>query len=278
MESSQRRAHFVTRLPPSTVIGILQPGSMTTEGKDQDIVRLQEENAALQQRLREVKQRKQEKAARKAHAKLAKLQEQLQAVTALKTAKDTRAGNHSLRHIAASCRFTQSCSLSGCLDDVLEGHIYLQTLYSCFMQRLWSCRWMRSIEWRHSCALVTSRCACILYCSTQEVTIFRAVVSINVFCDVYYLAVQLFTSAVTWDPSASPSLWGPEVEPHGHFAEPGFTWQNFDWYCKPKQLRIFKQPFAIGGMRLAYCALDTETGRRRASHLLENRHVFVSHR
>lgn len=104
---------------PVTVIGILQPGSRMTEGKDQDIARLQEENAALQQKLREVKQQKQEKAARKAYAKLAKLQEQLQAVTALKTAKDTRAGNPSLRHIAASCRFTRSCSLSGCLDDLL---------------------------------------------------------------------------------------------------------------------------------------------------------------
>ncbi len=66
---------------------------MTTEDKDQDIAWLQEENAALQQKLREVKQRKQEKAAKKAHAKLAKLQEQLQGVNALKTTKDTRAGD-----------------------------------------------------------------------------------------------------------------------------------------------------------------------------------------
>ena len=93
---------------------------MTTEGKDQDIARLQEENAALQQKLREVKQRKQEKVARKAHTKLAKLQEELQAVTALKTAKDTRAGNHFLRHIATLCWFTQSCLLKGYHNDVLH--------------------------------------------------------------------------------------------------------------------------------------------------------------
>lgn len=128
---------------------------------------------------------------------------------------------------------------------------------------------MRSIEWRHSCALVTLRCACILYCSIQEATNFRAVVSNSMFRNVYYLAVQLFTSAVTWDPSASPSLWGPEVKPYGHFVDPGTTERfGFNWRY-PKQLRIFKQPFAIGGMRLAYCALDTETGRRHASHLLE---------
>ena len=57
-----------------TFRGILQCDSMTTKGKDQDIARLQEENAALQQKLREVKQLKQEKVARKAHKKLAKLQ------------------------------------------------------------------------------------------------------------------------------------------------------------------------------------------------------------
>ena len=91
-------------------------------------------------------------------------------------------------------------------------------------------------------------------------------------CDVSTLAVQLFTSAVTWDPSASPSLWGPEVEPHGHFAHhthaPCMERFGSNWRY-PQQLRIFKQPFAIGGMRLAYYALDIETGRRHASHLLE---------
>ena len=101
-----------------TFIGILQCNSMTTEGKDQDIARLQEENAALQQKLREVKQRKQERVARRAHARLANLQEELQAVAALKTAKETRAGNHFLRHIAASCWFTQSCLLNGYHNDV----------------------------------------------------------------------------------------------------------------------------------------------------------------
>jgi hypothetical protein len=49
----------------------------------------------------------------------------------------------------------------------------------------------------------------------------RAAVSNDVCCELCYLAVQLFTSAVTWDPSASPSLWGPEVEPYGHFIDPG---------------------------------------------------------
>ena len=98
--------------------------------------------------------------------------------------------------------------------------------------------------------------------------LFQAVVSNSVFCDVYNMVVQLFTSAVTWDPSASPSLWGVEVEPHGHFAykctERFGSNQRY-----PQQLRIFKQPFAIGGMRLAYYALEMETGRRHASHLLE---------
>ncbi len=53
---------------------------MTTAGTDQEVARLQQENAALWQKLKDARQRKQENACRKARLKLAKIQEQMQAL------------------------------------------------------------------------------------------------------------------------------------------------------------------------------------------------------
>ena len=74
------------------------------------------------------------------------------------------------------------------------------------------------------------------------------------------LAVQLFTAAVSWDASSSPLLWGPEVEARIEFVEPGNRAAALI-ETHLQRLRISKQPFAIGGMRLAYHAV-TNDGQR----------------
>lgn len=72
--------------------------------------------------------------------------------------------------------------------------------------------------------------------------------------------MQLFTGAVTWDVMSAPTLWGPEIDVSIDFVEPGNKPATATKHC-PKRLRISTQPFAIGGMRLAYYAV-TNAGHR----------------
>ncbi|CAL8464952.1 g4487 [Coccomyxa elongata] len=63
-----------------------------------------------------------------------------------------------------------------------------------------------------------------------------------------------------WDVKSAPTLWGPEIGVSIDFMEPGNKPATAKKHC-PKRLRISKQPFAIGGMRLAYYAV-TNAGHR----------------
>ncbi|CAL8463827.1 g3361 [Coccomyxa elongata] len=83
------------------------------------------------------------------------------------------------------------------------------------------------------------------------------------------MTVQLYTGAIDWDASSSPARWGPKVKVDFKMQEGGtraipvrnraLPLQNF-----PKVLRISKQPFAVGGTRLAHYAKDLETYREAA--------------
>ena len=69
--------------------------------------------------------------------------------------------------------------------------------------------------------------------------------------------MQLFTGSVTWDVKSAPTLWGPGIDVSIDFVEPCNKPATAKKNC-PKRLRISKQPFAIGGMRLAYYAVTNE--------------------
>ena len=85
-----------------------------------------------------------------------------------------------------------------------------------------------------------------------------------------FLGVQLFTGAVIWNWRSAPHLWGMDVSVEVVFQEPVSDENESSVRSIIKRalpeppldfLRFSKQPFAIGGMRLAYYAM-TESGRR----------------
>lgn len=78
----------------------------------------------------------------------------------------------------------------------------------------------------------------------------------------WHILVQLYIRAPKWQ-ALHDSLWGPPVKPgwlgihmHEGSLPPHMTQAGL------QQLRLFRQPFALGGIRLAYHAIDPLTGHR----------------